>query len=67
MNEKCGNCKFFHDLRDEWSRDIGECRRSPPVVHVSDVSGNDTAFPAVTSDEWCGEWKPRESQDTEDN
>lgn len=52
MNEKrestCGNCAFFQP--HEWDEAVGTCRRAPPQTE---------GFPAVDTDDWCGEWDDR--------
>ena len=50
--ETCKNCKFAeHDEDGAW------CRRYPPVI----TSDFDVMFPRVEDEEWCGEFKIKES------
>lgn len=53
FDELCGNCKFF--LLTE-GKD-GKCRRYPPTI----VNSNEKVMsrsPRITSNYWCGQWKP---------
>lgn len=55
--ECCDNCKFsygpfavgFYNLK---------CRRYPPVNNKDNTESN---YPVVSSSDWCGEWKVKES------
>lgn len=49
-NPKCGDCMFYHEHT---------CHRFPPQIFV-DVDGSGVAFPVVNKLDWCGEFKPRE-------
>lgn len=60
--EKCENCKFY--LTDDfevdgitYERDFGLCRRFPPK-RIDEESG----FPMVEQDDWCGEYKNTDPQ-----
>lgn len=49
--EKCEKCRFFKPIRD-----VGKCRRFPPVQDGHSTSTIDE-FSTVPKDEWCGEFK----------
>lgn len=51
---ECGNCRFF--LAED-KGDSGECRRYPPVPLIDEGEWV-TIWPAIDSDDFCGEWKP---------
>lgn len=57
MTVTCGDCRFFTKSHDSDRR--GLCRRVPPVV-VATAHTTTTAFPAVSVDDWCGEFRPTE-------
>jgi hypothetical protein len=48
---RCENCLFY----DRYMGDNGYCRRYPPKCSRSEGH----ILPDVTSDEFCGEFKPR--------
>lgn len=50
---QCQHCIFFDGTG---SRSSGLCRRRPPVVDFSDDVGEQTLWPFVGNDDWCGEW-----------
>ena len=62
----CASCKHFDPVPDDpGSR--GMCHRYPPTVYgftvhmklptgqVQEVGQNNTAWPVLSSDQWCGE------------
>ena len=65
MERSCRSCGFSEFMR---KNDLGEiitaikgvCRRFPPQYAVRGSWG-DYLFPQVTSDDWCGEWKEKET------
>lgn len=46
---QCDTCRFF-------SSHFKECRKNPPIVTIKDEI-ECVGFPAVTSDDWCGEYQ----------
>lgn len=58
-NAQCGNCRFWEVMEGfgEESREIGLCKRYPPMQprHRADPDG--WLFPEVPENEWCGEWR----------
>ena len=46
----CGNCRFWVDLAGPEGFVGGDCRRLSP-----ERDGNETKWPNVGSDDWCGE------------
>lgn len=76
--ERCEACRFSHVMWREgdvipqvdgkgrainniMGADFVQCRRHPPTI----VDGNDNAFslwPAVSMDDWCGEFIPKVRQ-----
>ena len=44
----CDGCRFFEKLGTQG--EYGNCRLRPPV---------DTDLPAVSPDDWCGEWRDK--------
>lgn len=64
MKERCENCRYFAEIA--W-----ECRRRvPQVVAISSWSKDDNKylmvqesfFPEVSSNTWCGEFEPKEDE-----
>lgn len=68
MNQKpaCMNCRFYDQFespveddgcseRDVPTYGCGGCRRYPPVRNNAT---EESAFPAVYGDGWCGEYEP---------
>lgn len=64
-NKCCKNCRYFcpyvyefdidqslPDAEDQLVSDYGECRRYPPKT----VGPQETAFPVVNENAWCGEF-----------
>lgn len=64
--ERCETCKFAVMLK---KGEALECRRMPPVPTAFMVPGRNggvefpmyTAFPRVSGDNWCGEFRPKVS------
>ena len=54
----CGQCKFFDTEKGD--TEIGYCLRYPPQVYVENDSDVDFAVPPMRSDEWCGEFSPKD-------
>lgn len=55
---RCGSCTCYQETQPG----IGECRRHPPVLLVSNPSGLGeivTRWPAVLCSEWCMGWRRR--------
>ena len=74
--KKCEKCRYWNKTTepDSDSR-YGECRRRPPVLceghktsgaplepDYEDDAQNWGLWPFVYSDDWCGEFEPKESQ-----
>jgi hypothetical protein len=66
--ERCDGCRYwgFQGSNNTSSDKTGLCRRNPPVL---DPGGHKEPvlevwvqgmWPATYSDEWCGEWRPRD-------
>lgn len=58
--QSCGRCRFWQHSYVNPGRDVqpGECRKNAPVLQLSGFT-RQTVFPAMASEEWCGEWQPR--------
>jgi len=59
----CSECKFF--VPDLPAGDVGDCRRYPPGAYIEgdfEVTWTKYEFPDVRSDDWCGEFQPKEVQ-----
>ena len=54
IEEKCENCKFFHDISTHIK--VGKCRFKPPIVIQYSNSDYRTVFPTVEGSWWCGEF-----------
>ncbi len=69
MEEKCETCRFFMRCgsTDEYHGPGGYCRRYPPSVMMEGGEWADPGAwycgPAVTLEDWCGEWKPLDTAD----
>jgi hypothetical protein len=61
----CGNCEFF--ISDGENSGLGRCHKYvPQVIPTTTVDVNfghilveETAWPQVTKNEWCGEWEAK--------
>lgn len=53
MSDTCSTCRYIY-IPDEGYPSTSVCRRYPPVCLSTSGQG---AFPAVGSDDWCGEFK----------
>jgi len=52
---RCRGCLYWVQKKNT----KGLCRRFPPtVVHVPRW-GDETAWPRLSADDWCGEWKDK--------
>jgi len=65
----CDSCKFFQVAGDRKAESIynGFCRKYAPrpfLWHSAEGDGfgymPDALWPAVSNDEWCGEWSQKE-------
>lgn len=57
--ESCRICKFFKEDQEVVNGD-GICRRYAPravVMADSFVNGDETVWPPVLKEDWCGDWK----------
>lgn len=62
---KCEDCKFWEAPKG--AHKLGSCHRYPPTL-ISDTQGGVdnifsdiwTGYPNTDSDEWCGEFEPKE-------
>jgi len=54
---RCENCKFFKEIGSY--QKMSECHRNPPVFTSFDKTTD--AFPRVSKDNFCGEYKPKET------
>lgn len=51
--DRCDACKFYLP----YNRTSGACRISPPAVNISRGPGsNNSVWPDVKADDWCGEY-----------
>jgi hypothetical protein len=66
MNARCDECAFHEPaVMDEGP--VIECRRYPPIV-TADASNDQPmvqAWPQMSATDWCGEFSPRITQETE--
>lgn len=53
--EVCSNCRFSKEYKKHMG--ILICRRFPPQVN-----GDDSQFPIVSEEAWCGEWKQNQEE-----
>ena len=51
--QACDNCRFCIDL---------ECRRHAPVPQLGQSDTYDAYWPDVCTNDWCGEWAPRDAE-----
>ena len=58
--ERCKNCLFWLDLDTIEQFRFGLCRRFPPVLDNEGWPLSDTKFPAISGEEWCGEFTSKE-------
>lgn len=59
-NPECNKCKYFQSYGTS-----GECRRRAPIVRDNSNSEFNHVFPQLNWKSWCGEYKPKEQNDTE--
>ena len=57
--ENCETCKY-------WLKDNGTCHKNPPTTLAIPWDNTDypetwAIWPPLRAEEWCGEWKSRES------
>ena len=60
--EECGSCKFWKELDEPAAiyEGCGDCRRFPPSLRSTNPDDIEhPVFPMVSSDMWCGEYKPK--------
>jgi hypothetical protein len=58
---RCENCRLFQREAGNSSR-YGVCHRNPPVFLRFDDYGDPVmGQPVVSQEDWCGEFKPKES------
>jgi hypothetical protein len=65
--DRCGTCRWWGGWPDD---DAGLCRRYPPAfgaremepgeVEAGHLAADRGFWPVTDSDDWCGEWRPRE-------
>lgn len=59
---RCGTCRYFHIDGEDFTKEIGECRRYAPralvVAEDAKPKSVDPIFPTMFESEWCGEWNP---------
>ena len=64
--QNCGSCRYYRaferepDDDDEEEGPTGVCRRYPPLTLMS--MPPISVFPEVSTEEWCGEYMPREDE-----
>lgn len=57
MERNCTNCRHFRaTIEGAIAQDFGECRAHPPAVLTIEDELT-SAFPAVTVEDDCGEWR----------
>jgi hypothetical protein len=57
--KECRTC--IHRREGMLAVDPYECRRYPPAVVTWDHTRNQTVWPKVKPNDWCGEWKEDKS------
>ena len=65
MDRKCEACEFCELLDQKVYKGFAICRRFPPSWYAHGEAGevdSGVSFPEVESDDWCGEFKPREGK-----
>lgn len=62
-DKKCEDCLFYEGFSDA----TGVCRRYPPQQYYMPESDRiDAAPPATTPYGWCGEWKSKTQEETDE-
>lgn len=64
IKDECGSCKFCKETDNTFDDEDGSCFRYPPQIIVlssGGTSGGATYWPDVNKDDWCGEFKPKET------
>lgn len=56
-NRLCRTCRYFEPKSDQ----EGICRLQPPKVYVVGGAYLETAWPAVTINDFCGSWQQAEN------
>lgn len=64
MPNKCEDCRFWK----VWNKKegYGACRRNPPMDTLDSIPGMnrlEPVWPDTNFDNWCGEFKPKESEE----
>ena len=60
MTERCETCKFWQGRNESWA----PCKRFPPTVPIQQIGLSYTLVSGlVCREDWCGEYKPKESAD----
>ena len=72
-DHRCGRCRFTstHTHADGPEKFMVVCRRFPPIRMGRESAynerltsrANDTGWPVVLWDDWCGEWERRLHED----
>ncbi len=55
--EQCSNCLFGQDAKTSFAKKSIECRRYPPAQEAGVQQPENSPFPIVAVDGWCGEYK----------
>jgi len=59
---KCRDCKFYQVNLNLKAKNYGRCRRYPPIPVYDGRYDENTYSPYLHEDEWCGEWKVKETK-----
>jgi len=59
-DKTCGACQFWKTYPEayKWNKNLGQCRIQSPKL---DQDGG-TLWPDTRYDDWCGDWKAKNSK-----
>ena len=57
---KCEDCKWW--TRRPNSESVGTCHKLLPIVKIDDYGDEYWHWPITSDIDWCGEFKPKESE-----
>jgi hypothetical protein len=62
MERRCETCRWW-DRQKTTGGKAGLCRVRSPTFFAHHDQGIANYWPATKSDDWCGEWQPKEKAD----
>ena len=54
--DQCSNCLYGQDAKTSFAKKSIECRRYPPAQEAGVQQPDNSPFPIVAVDGWCGEY-----------